>query len=329
MLKTLRIGLMPPLTGLVSLYGQEIVHAAQLACEEVNAQGGCGGFRLELRIEDDGSLPGPALQAAERLITQHGCAALVGNLLSSSRIAVAEQVEARWKIPYLNFSFYEGSIRGQYFFHFAALPNQQIDLMIPYMVRKYGPKVFFAGNNYEWPRGSIDAARRALAHCDGYAVGEEYLDLGIKQADVEGLLELLERSGADVLVPYFAGEDQLTLLNAFAARGLKDRMAVVMGHFDEAMAQMLEPHVRQGFYSSNTYFMTVDTPQNRRYLEHLAMLPGITGIWPKGNGLITNFGEATYLCVLADHQSGHRSGQWTHALGGGPAPFRRHRHACA
>ena len=36
----IRLGLMPPLTGLVGLYGQEIVNAARIACAEINRQGG-------------------------------------------------------------------------------------------------------------------------------------------------------------------------------------------------------------------------------------------------------------------------------------------------
>jgi ABC-type branched-subunit amino acid transport system substrate-binding protein len=71
-----------------------------------------------------------------------------------SRIDVAYKVAEPRKIPYLNFSFYEGSISSRYFFHFAALPNQQIDHMIPYMAERIGSKFFFAGSNYEWPRGS-------------------------------------------------------------------------------------------------------------------------------------------------------------------------------
>ena len=38
--ETVRLGVMPPLAGLVRLYGQEICRAAQIACEEINEQGG-------------------------------------------------------------------------------------------------------------------------------------------------------------------------------------------------------------------------------------------------------------------------------------------------
>ena len=303
-----KLGLMPPLTGVVGIYGEEIARAGQIACREVNECGGVLGRPLELAIEDDGSLPESAVAAANRLVEHHHCAALVGNLLSNARIAVAYRVAEPRRIPYLNFSFYEGSILSRYFFHFAALPNQQIDRMIPAMRAKYGPRMFFAGNDYEWPRGSIDAARRALAGAGGTAVGEEYLPLGAAPDAVEALLDRVAAAAPDVFVPYFAGAGQLLLLERFAARGLKQRMAVVMGHYDEVMASRLPPEVREGLYSSNTYFMSVDTAENRQLLARLAAWEGVDGLWPHGNGMLTNFGEGAYLCVKAFALAANRAG---------------------
>jgi diguanylate cyclase (GGDEF)-like protein/PAS domain S-box-containing protein len=297
--KTIKLGLMPPLSGIVELYGPEISWAAKIACEEINKNGGVLGRELELIILDDGSLPEPAVNAANRLINEFECVAMIGNLLSNSRIAVSSLVSEPRKVPYLNFSFYEGSIRGRYFFHFAALPNQQIDKMIPYMAKNFGEKMFFAGNNYEWPRGSIDAAKRALQAYGGEIVGEEYLPIGASIDEIQRLLDTLSNSGADVFVPYFAGSDQINLLNLFTEMGLKKRMAVVMGHYDEAMVSLLSPHVRDGFYSSNTYFMSLNTPQNKRYHELLKNQSDVRGIHPHGNGVLTNFGEGAYICVHA------------------------------
>ncbi|MGD9733755.1 MAG: ABC transporter substrate-binding protein, partial [Desulfamplus sp.] len=293
------LGLMAPLSGIVRLYGSEISNAALIACEEINEAGGVLGRELEIIIVDDGSLPESAVPAAERLIHEFNCSAIIGNLLSNSRISVSNLISEPLKIPYLNFSFYEGSISGRYFFNFAALPNQQIDLMIPYMQKKFGSKMFFAGNNYEWPRGSIDAGKRALLSSYGEIVGEEYLPIGASITEIEELLVKLSKSGADVFVPYFAGVDQINLLTAFSKKGLKKRMAVVMGHYDEAMVTLLSPEIREGFYSSNSYFMSIESVMNHNYLERLAKLGGINGIFPSGNGILTNFGEGTYLCVKA------------------------------
>jgi PAS domain S-box-containing protein len=290
------------------MYGAEIVRAARIACEEINERGGVLGRPLELVVEDDGSLPESAVAAAETLVERHGCTAIIGNLLSNSRISVAYRVAEPRRVPYLNFSFYEGSILSRYFFHFAALPNQQIDRMIPYMREKFGGRTFFAGNNYEWPRGSIGAAKRALHGVNGEIVGEEYFPLGVDTAAIDSLLDRIEAARPDVFVPYFAGIDQRQLLIGFTERGLKARMAVVMDHYDEMMASGLLPEVREGFYSSNTYFMSVDTAANRGFLSRLAAYPGVTGLWPRGDGILTNFGEGAYVCVNAFAQAANEAG---------------------
>lgn len=303
-----KLGLMPPLSGVVAIYGPEISRAGQIACREVNDDGGVLGRPLELVIADDGSLPESAVAAARRLVREDGCSAIIGNLLSNSRIAVAYQVAEPSRIPYLNFSFYEGSILSRYFFHFAALPNQQIDLMIPYMLGKFGRRMFFAGNNYEWPRGSIAAAKLALAEAGGEVVGEEYLPIDAPPQALEALLDQVQAAAPDVFVPYFAGTDQLHLLSRFSERGLKRGMAVVMGHYDEAMTSRLPPAVRADCYSCNTYFMGVATPENRHYLASLAAWPGVAGIWPAGDGILTNFGEGAYLCVKAFAKAANQIG---------------------
>ena len=296
-LAAIRLGLLAPMTGIVALYGREIADAARIACDEINAKGGLLGRRLELCIEDDGSLPDTAVPAARRLL-EHGCVALIGTLLSNSRIAVAEVVEQA-RVPMLNYSFNEGSVQRRHVFHFAALPNQQIERMIPFMVAEAGPKLFFAGNNYEWPRGSIDAAKRVLESIGGEVVGEEYLTIGADRASIDRLMNAVAHAGADVFVPFFAGDDQIAVLESFHAHGLKRRMAVVTGHFDEVMAARLSPEVREGIFSSNTYFMTVQTPEARRLLMALAEHAGTEGVWPRGRATVTNFAEGAYTCVQA------------------------------
>jgi len=108
-------------------------------------------------------------------------------------------------------------------------------------------------------------------------VGEEYFPLGTK--DFSGLLDRVAKSGADIFVPYFAGSDQLNLLTQFTQRGLKSHMAVVMGHYDEAMVAKLPPEVREGFYSSNTYFMGIESEENKRSLTGMESGARAVSLW--------------------------------------------------
>jgi ABC-type branched-subunit amino acid transport system substrate-binding protein len=187
-----------------------------------------------------------------------------------------------------NWSFYEGSICGRYFFHMAAVPNQQIDRMIPWMAQKYGKRFYFVGNDYEWPHGSIAACKAAVGRIGGEILGEEYNPFGT--TDFSSMLMRIRRAKPDVVVPYEAGSDQPIFLKQFTAMGLKKDMAVVMGHYDEAMMPGLEPEVRKDFYSCNTYFMTVKTEENKKFLSRLRKKYG-------ENAILTNFGEGVIPCI--------------------------------
>lgn len=296
---SIRLGLLAPFTGVVSMYGEEIARAARLAVEQVNEAGGIRGRRLELIVLDDGSQPDTAVAAARHLVSEEGCAALIGTLLSNSRIAVTEQVAHPWPVPLLSFSFYEGSIADRWFFNYAAVPNQQIETLVPYLLGRFGSSFYFAGNNYEWPRGSIDAAKRALLARGGRMVGEDYLPFSPDADRIAELIDDIATSGANVVVPYFAGLDQVAFLRAFHNAGLGDIIGVGMGHFDAVLAGLLAPDERDGLVVANSYFMTVDTPENADLLRRLAATPGVSELWPPGNGTLTNFGEGAWVCVQA------------------------------
>lgn len=295
--QTIRIGLMTPYTGVASIYGQSIANAGMIACKEVNDAGGVLGKALEVVIIDDGSMPTKAVKAANTLIDKYHCNAIIGNLLSNARIDVANKVAFPRKIIHMNFSFYEGSIFNHYFFNFSSLPNQQLSHLIPYLAHKYGLKFYFAGTNYEWPLGSIFAAKNYLMQLYGEVVGEDYFEFG--EAVPEKIIANVAKSGANVFMPYFAGMDQVEIIKAFVDAGLGDRVTVGMGHYDEQMMSKMPANYRSGFYSSSSYFMSVQTKENQRYLKALTKYQGITGIWPNGNGILTSFGEGVYLCVKA------------------------------
>jgi branched-chain amino acid transport system substrate-binding protein len=60
----------------------------QMAVEEINANGGVLGKKLEIVSRDDGANPGEAVRVAEELVTREGVAALAGTFLSHVGLAV-------------------------------------------------------------------------------------------------------------------------------------------------------------------------------------------------------------------------------------------------
>ena len=74
---SVKIGLMAPLTGAFASEGQDMRKLVALLADEVNKAGGINGNPIELVIEDDGSEPRSAANAANRLVSK-GVTAVIG-----------------------------------------------------------------------------------------------------------------------------------------------------------------------------------------------------------------------------------------------------------
>lgn len=100
--ETIKIGVVVPLSGSFAASGQDELHGAQLAVDEINAAGGIksvGGRKLELLPGDAGQTPESAVTAARRILNQNPVGA-IGCWYSALTLA-ATQVAEQKKIPWI------------------------------------------------------------------------------------------------------------------------------------------------------------------------------------------------------------------------------------
>src|ERR1700722_13469499 len=64
----IKIGVTQPLTGAFAASGNYVMQGAKIAADEINANGGVLGKKIELVIEDNKSNPTEAVAPAEKLI---------------------------------------------------------------------------------------------------------------------------------------------------------------------------------------------------------------------------------------------------------------------
>ncbi len=86
----LKLGVMGPLTGPASAYGQAVANGADLAVKEINEAGGINGMQVELQAQDDEHDPEKAVNAYNTL-KDWGMQMLVGPTTSKPCIAVAAE----------------------------------------------------------------------------------------------------------------------------------------------------------------------------------------------------------------------------------------------
>lgn len=87
--ESIRIGEFASLTGKEATYGQASHQGTVLAVEQINAQGGVLGRKLELMAEDDQSKPGEAATIVKKFISRDKVVAVLGEVASSRSLEAA------------------------------------------------------------------------------------------------------------------------------------------------------------------------------------------------------------------------------------------------
>jgi branched-chain amino acid transport system substrate-binding protein len=91
--EVIKIGVITPLTGGPSLWGQGSLDMINMAVEEINNQGGINGRKLVVIPEDGKCQPEPAVTAAKKLIDVDGVKFILGGHCSPETSAIAPIVE--------------------------------------------------------------------------------------------------------------------------------------------------------------------------------------------------------------------------------------------
>ena len=100
--KTVKIGMIQPMTGIFAYNGQQSMAGAKLAADEINARGGIkslGGAKIELVIGDSQSKPEAAVAEVDKL-SEQGVACFLGGYASGLALT-ATQASARNKVPFM------------------------------------------------------------------------------------------------------------------------------------------------------------------------------------------------------------------------------------
>lgn len=90
--KPVKIGVIVPISGSISSYGEMCLKGIKLAVENINSKGGINNRQIELLVEDDHGNPDMAQTALEKL-DKAGAVAVIGPLTTSNVIAVGEYAD--------------------------------------------------------------------------------------------------------------------------------------------------------------------------------------------------------------------------------------------
>lgn len=264
---TIKVGILHSLSGTIAISETTVVEAEQMAIAEINAAGGVLGKQIEAVVEDGASDWPTFAEKAEKLIDQDQVVTVFGCWTSASRKAVKDVFESRNHMLWYPVQ-YEGQECSRNIFYTGAAPNQQIEPAVDWLLENKGQEFFLVGSDYVFPRTANTIIKEQLRAKGGTTVGEDYLPLG--NTEVTGIITKIRQAlpNGGVIFNSLNGDSNVAFFKQLQGSGLTPDLYPIMSvSIAEEEVQQIGREFLIGHYASWNYFQTVDTPENKIWVE--------------------------------------------------------------
>ena len=155
------------------------------------------------------------------------------------------------------------------------MPAQQLDPLIPWLMRKTGAKKFYLPSaDYIWPHVMNKKVRRVVDAEGGRIVGEEYYPLDHTEYGEDGREDHVQRGRG--CVQYDRSARGRAILRAAPRRRLQNRGGqIICTYFDENLLSLVPAAHVEGLYGCLDYYQNVSDPFSKKLLgEYDERYPG-------------------------------------------------------
>jgi branched-chain amino acid transport system substrate-binding protein len=134
-------------------------------------------------------------------------------------------------------------------------------ILIPWAIRKFGPKLYIVGPNYNFGTISGIWVNYYAKRYGGRVLGEEYLPLTM--TDYSPTINRIKSNNPDFVFTLPVGPKQNEFLEQFATSGLKHKIGMVSTNYGSGNQQIaVSPEAGKEIISSLEYFHWAEEPGN-------------------------------------------------------------------
>jgi branched-chain amino acid transport system substrate-binding protein len=233
------------------------------------------GRPVQLFVEDSATDDEIAAAKAAKLVGRDQVDVVFGGIYSSTREAIKGPVVVEGKTLYIYPEQYEGLESDPLIFCTGPVPAQQVDPLIPWLMRETGAKTFYLPSaDYIWPHVLNERVKHAVEANGGSIVGEEYFPLD--HTDYRETVERITASDADVVFNTIVPPGVTPFFEQLHHSGFKDRGGhLVCTYFDENFLNMVPAAHVEGLYGCLDYYQALDDAFSRALLRRYdTLFPG-------------------------------------------------------
>ena len=270
---TIKVGILHSLSGTMAISETSLKDVALMTIEEINAQGGLLGKKLEPVVVDPASNWPLFAEKARQLISQDKVAATFGCWTSVSRKSVLPVYEELNGLLFYPVQ-YEGEELSQNVFYTGAAPNQQAIPAVEYLMSKDGggaKRYFLLGTDYVYPR-TTNKILRAFLHAKGITdkdIEEVYTPFG--HADYQTIVANIKKfaaGGKTAVVSTINGDSNVPFYKELGNQGIKATdIPVVAFSVGEEELRGIDTKPLVGQLAAWNYFMSIKNPENQAFVK--------------------------------------------------------------
>ncbi|HZE06840.1 MAG TPA: substrate-binding protein [Solirubrobacteraceae bacterium] len=263
---TIKVGVIADQTGALSPMGAGQANVATLVVDEFNASGGLLGRPVELFLEDSASDDERAGAKAAKLVQNDHVDVILGGIFSSTRQAIRGPAVVEGETLYIYPEQYEGQEYHPLLFCTGAVPAQQVEPLVPWVMRETGARTFYLPSaDYIWPHVMNRKVHEVASANGGEILGEEYFP--IDHADWGDTVDRINARGTEVVFNTTVPPGCFPFLEALYESGFTKRGGrIVTTYFDENLVAALPPAHTEGLYACMDYYQSLSDPFSRRLL---------------------------------------------------------------
>lgn len=309
----IRIGLITALSAQSAKSGEAISRGLSIAIDDINANGGLLGRKLELIRRDDESNPGKGVIAARELLYKEGVAILFGGLdtpVARAIVPIATAARTPFVVPWAAGTVItHNGTDPNFVFRVSAVDEQVDKAMVAFAQAKYHmrrPGLIMLNN--PWGQSNEKGLKAALAAAKLPPAGSERFEHA--DVDVTPQLGRLRANGADCLLMVATVGPSAQVVKSLDQMGWDVPIVSHWGPAGGRFGELAGPHANRVKFVQTYSFLGPDNPVKTHVLAALmAKYPDIKGpqdVTPAVG--VANAYDAMHLAAIAIRIAGSTDG---------------------
>jgi branched-chain amino acid transport system substrate-binding protein len=243
----------------------------QMAVDEINANGGVDGKKLEVVSRDDGANPGEAVRVADELVSREGVTVLVGTFLSNVGLAVANFAGQK-KIFFLGsepltdkLTWSEGN---RYTFRLRPTTYMQMAMVMPDIVAAHKQRWALVYPNFEYGQAASETFKEFIkkAQPDVEIATEQATPPG--KIDAGAVAQAIDDAKPDAILSLQFGTDLLKFVREGNTRGIfKNRFVVNLLAGEPEYLDPMKDDAPTGWVVTGYPWNKINTPEHQAFLS--------------------------------------------------------------